>query len=232
MTTEQINYEAVLADLKARRDALNDAIAGIERILGLAPSPNGTTAGQATHDLQTIPSDAFFGLSIPDALKKCLGMLKRKQSVKILCDALGRGGLNSTAKNFYATVYSALVRMEKAGDIVKIDTKWGLPDWYPGMRKDRTRRKAAVVVDEQAATPDSPPAAETAASKEEAGPSMRARARDVLAKASKPLRAHEIAQQLASEGQPVEIRSLQAALAAMVKHNQIGRVSAGKYSAV
>ena len=36
MATERVNYEVVLADLRTRRDAHNDAIAAIERILARA----------------------------------------------------------------------------------------------------------------------------------------------------------------------------------------------------
>jgi hypothetical protein len=145
MNDGSINYEAVLADLRAKREAIDSAIVGIEKVLGIsATGIVASIAGTPAVSLEGIPSDAFFGLSIPDAIKKCLGMLKRKQPVKVLCDALGRGGVNSTSKNFYSTVYSTLARMEKVGDVVKIDTEWGLPEWYPGMRKDRKIKKSAV----------------------------------------------------------------------------------------
>src|SRR5438477_411254 len=61
-------------------------------------------------DPAMISDDAFFGLSITEAAKKYLGMVKRKQTVREIADALDRGGLPHTSSNFVATVATMLRR--------------------------------------------------------------------------------------------------------------------------
>jgi hypothetical protein len=84
-----------------------------------------------------VPAGAFLGKSIPEAAKLYLAIVKRKQTSREIADALKKGGIESTARNFYPIVHSILDRARKAGSgIVKLDRSyWGLADWYPaGLR--------------------------------------------------------------------------------------------------
>jgi len=130
----QAEYEAVLADLRAKRDELDRTIATLEALAGLSTGPTIAARADSMQDIQT---DAFFSMSIPDAVKKYLAIVKKKQNTTDITKALERGGLQHTSKNFYTTVYAILTRMEARGDVAKIGTEWGLAEWYPGMRKDR-----------------------------------------------------------------------------------------------
>src|SRR5687768_14116537 len=98
MANEVIDYEAVLADLEAKRSALESAIAGIRQVLNLgAHSATGTIPPKES---AIIENDTFFGMSIGDAAKKFLRMTKRKQPAAKIAEALDFGGLQHTSKSF------------------------------------------------------------------------------------------------------------------------------------
>ena len=124
---EPIDYQAVLADLVARRDQLNAAIAAIEQVAGVGGATNTNKAAEE------IRSDTFFGLSVPMATKKYLGMTGRQpKSPQEIVAALDAGGcVNAT----YSNVYTALKRLRTAGEVHKLPNgEWGLAEWYPGAR--------------------------------------------------------------------------------------------------
>lgn len=135
-----VNYENVLADLRAKRDKLNAAIAGIETMLGIVPTdaPKGD-AGANDRGQQEVRFDTFFGLSIPDAVRKLLNMRKRALPTQEIASALETGGLKHQSGAFANTVGSVLNRIDKAGgDIVKVGrAQWGLASWYPNMKRKR-----------------------------------------------------------------------------------------------
>src|ERR1700687_371308 len=88
---ETIDYKAVLEDMKARRAALDQAIAAIELIageLGNAKVWIGSAADK-------IDADTFIGMNILQAAEKYLQMTGRpaKTTAKI-AEALNQGGLN------------------------------------------------------------------------------------------------------------------------------------------
>jgi hypothetical protein len=132
MSDQPINYEAVLADLKFRRAQLDSAISAIEGITGQTgtnpsgPGGGGYVGGAPAHD-------AFIGMSIPDAAKKHLMAIRKKQSTQDLMTAMQAGGLPESK---YSTVYAILRRREKqVGDIINMKGDWALQEWYPNYRK-------------------------------------------------------------------------------------------------
>ena len=135
MGSDPINYEAVLADLEARKAQLESAIAAIKMIgsQGGLPGPNGgggsTTVG---------PSD-YLAMSIPEATKKYLTTTRQKRSTQDVMKALESGGL---PKSKYTTVYSILRRREQqVGDIINMQGDWALAEWYPNYRR-RTKEES------------------------------------------------------------------------------------------
>src|SRR3990172_2133010 len=130
MNQEQIDYKAVLADLKRRRDELDMAIQAIQRILGLvrgdstsvsAPKETFTPIGSDNE----IASDTFFNMSILEAVKKYLTMKKRPQGAMEIARALQDGGLINQSQNFTATVYTTLKRAyARDGSVVQVKKKW------------------------------------------------------------------------------------------------------------
>jgi hypothetical protein len=137
MSSEEIDYEAVLADLHDRRskiDAAIDAVKGILAALGRTPS--GSTRVRSAQD---IAPDTFFGLTIADAAIKYLGMVRSAQTVPQIWEALKQGGLPHTK---YNAVYTALSR--RAEDVIKLpDGSFGLAEWYPNNPAVKRQSKSA-----------------------------------------------------------------------------------------
>ena len=75
-------YEAVLADLRAKRAELDTAITAIERIMGTAS----TTAQAATGG--GVSEGMFFGMSLTEAVVAYLRKIRRKQSAREIAEAL------------------------------------------------------------------------------------------------------------------------------------------------
>lgn len=145
MAQEVINYEAVLADLEAKRTALDAAIAALRQVLSLGTDVNfsGTANASRPVDAATIPDDAFFGLSIVEAAKKYLSIVKRKQSVKEIADALDRGGLAHTSSDFVNTVRTMMNRQAvNDPELVRVGPgDWGLSAWYGNRRPKQEPKK-------------------------------------------------------------------------------------------
>ena len=168
---EAIDYEAVLADLRNKREHLNVTIANIEQLIAmgflkgtisplvLGSSANGladpTDRARPTEGEENLPkqveSDTFFGLSAVEAAKKYLKIVKRPTAMKEIEDALRAGGYLTNSQNFYANLYTAVMR---SSDFRKVGKKWGLAEWYIGRRppepvnprkKRKSRRKRPSV---------------------------------------------------------------------------------------
>lgn len=146
-----IDYNAVLADLEAKRGQIDAAIAVIRAMLGTGATDgaqaNGAPSGDESRPAPTpvaaqiprpaasLQTDTFFRLSTSDAVRKYLGMVKRPQTAKAIADALRNGGQVHAAdeKTAYVNVATALRRN---ADFVKTRNKeWGLAEWYSGKAK-------------------------------------------------------------------------------------------------
>ena len=146
--SNEIDYVAVLADLKAKRSALDSAITGLEQWLSLKTGENlevNTTLARVdrTGLPGEIQSDTFFGMSIPDAIRKGLRIMKRPLALTEITKALQDGGLLSTAKDLTSTISATLTRIKRTdGDVLQVQGKWGLAEWYPNMRKEKLEANA------------------------------------------------------------------------------------------
>lgn len=141
MSAENINYEAVLADLESKKADLENTISGIRRILG----QGATISPHAQITPSAIPSDAFFQMSILDAAEKYLGIMKKPQSVKAITDALLAGGMKSVSKDFGNNVRAILRRDEISdGNFIRINSDWALAEWYPARRKAKQNQEKEV----------------------------------------------------------------------------------------
>jgi hypothetical protein len=148
MSTEPINYEAVIADLEAKKAHIESTIAALRVIsgmsgLGITPPPGSPSGGGGGSIIVgTKPAaDAFLGKSIPEAAKMYLTSQRRKLSTQELMDAMEAGGLPGSK---YSTVYAILSRREsKVGDIVNMKGDWALAEWYPNYVKKGPKKTAA-----------------------------------------------------------------------------------------
>jgi hypothetical protein len=134
MDNGEINYDAVLADLEAKKAAIDEAIAGIRRMMGQGQTIPTGGAGK-TINPKAIPSDAFFGMSIPDAVRKYLSIVRKPHTAKQIAEALEAGGITHSSNDFRATVSTTMGRMlDKENGLARIGKEYGLLDWYPGRK--------------------------------------------------------------------------------------------------
>jgi hypothetical protein len=137
MTDVNVNYNAVLADLEKRKAQIESAIDAVKAILAAIGGGSSDAANGGIFSPENIPTGAFLRLSIADATKKYLDMVKTKQSVPQITQALERGGLPPAKTN---TVYAVLRRRENdIGDIIRLGDEWALAEWYPNNPNIRKR---------------------------------------------------------------------------------------------
>ncbi len=142
MNAPEIDYRAVLADLKRRRDELEDAIVAIEPLAASTGGGGAATSGGRPNELTP---DAFFGMNTLDAAVKYLKIVKRPQSAAQIASALEAGGFLTRAANFAANVQTTLRREDdKVGVVVYMPNKtWALAEWYPSRPKKSAADRAA-----------------------------------------------------------------------------------------
>jgi hypothetical protein len=129
-------YDAVLADLRAKRDQIDQTIKGLEALRGGAA---GMSGGGATVILDTNVAlsegpGAFLGMTIPEAAKKLLASKRQPMRNPDIAAAFKAGGLHMSSADPVNTIGSVLTRRaNEVGDIVKVGRgTWGLKEWYPG----------------------------------------------------------------------------------------------------
>jgi hypothetical protein len=146
----KIDYAAIIADLEAKKAAIDTAIAGLRA----AMSAFGTTEGASFVRLDAavvnpsihggeVPAGAFLGKSIPESARLYLSIVKAKKTTREVSDALRRGGMETTSTNFENIVHAGLNRaMKNSGAFLRVGKAWALPEWYPaGMRVTQDKRE-------------------------------------------------------------------------------------------
>lgn len=157
-----VDWGAVVAELEAKRAALDKAISSLRVVIA-----SGVLFGSAEDAMPAmadsvgiglhggdVPIGAFLGKSIPEAAKLCLQIVKKKMTTREIAESLKKGGIETTAKtSFPSIVHSILLRATRSGlGILKLDrSHWGLAEWYPsgmraavaGDRRSRRRRGRA-----------------------------------------------------------------------------------------
>ena len=156
MSTNQIDYEAVIADLEAKKAQLDSAIQAIRAVANLGSL--GSAAVQTPTPNGTIPSDAFLGMSIPEATKKLLGIVRKRIGTPQIIELLAQGGLPAPA---YNTAYAVLRRrQQQVGDIINISGDWGLKEWTPGYNPPKKKAEKTDAIGEKTDAAAEPPVME------------------------------------------------------------------------
>ena len=180
--SQDIDYASVLADLEKRKDALETAILAIKRILGENTEGTGLPelAGPPTSAQPSLPSTIepgiFHTLSVSETAKRYLEIVKKKQTTREICDAILKGGIETSAKSFYVNVYTTLQRRK---DFIKLGKEWALAEWHPARaasqaqvktkRKKKRRSKRKTVKRKAVAKPRAVAPISTASVSSEAG---------------------------------------------------------------
>lgn len=136
-------YEAVLADLRAKRAELDAAIVTIEKVMGIA-SAVGSASGSSTAIgvSGSVTEGMFFGMNLTEAARKYLHGVRKKQSAREIAEALERGGFHHQSKDFPNTVRAIMARnASNEGDFIRLQTDWGLAEWFPGRRTSKGAKK-------------------------------------------------------------------------------------------
>lgn len=126
-------YDVVLADLRAKREQIDQAIQALESLRG-APSVPSKGVPAVSIDASIDTPGAFLGMTIAEAAKKLLAAQRRVIGNVEMAAAFKAGGLALNSADPVNTIGAVLSRRaQNIGDVVKMGRgQWGLPEWYPG----------------------------------------------------------------------------------------------------
>lgn len=132
-------YRTVLKDLKRRKKVIDAAIAGVTALLGESEAALQACLPVSlpkTQEAGDVASGSFADLTLTEAARAYLDMVKESQSTAEIAEALEKGGYPTESRNFRNTVRSVLDRHAKTvGEIVKVHRNWGLAEWNRGRGK-------------------------------------------------------------------------------------------------
>lgn len=138
MPDQSVDLHTYLAELEAQRASIEVLIAGVRARLGVssnggtAPAP-GSSVGREPIQVGRVRSDEFFRMSMPEAIRKYLEIMKQPQTPKEIMAGIKAGGILSEAKHFYANVFTSLRRLRKQNLVINTKSGgWGLAEWYAG----------------------------------------------------------------------------------------------------
>ena len=124
-------YETVIADLRNKRDQIDQTIALLTALRG--GPPNIPVAPSSPAPVAADETGPFFGMSIVDGTKKLLEREMRPLGNADIAYELQAGGIVLSSEQPLNVVGSVLTRrFQQVGDVVKVGRGvWGLKDWYP-----------------------------------------------------------------------------------------------------
>lgn len=235
MPNEKLDYAAMLSDLRIKKAALEASIATLESamalgVLGQLPegvdlstAASGSGAAESAMPIE-LPHHAFLGVSVPQAIKTYLEVVKKKQTIKEIASALKEHGMESTSDSFEGIVTSALNRLKGNGEVLRFKDGWGLTAWYPASLRTQinTAAKPRKTGKKRSKKKKTEPEAKT-----EATPTIPKRIAELLSKKNgTALAASQIAEELA-----ISTKGLALILGGMVARKTIVKTESGLYSA-
>jgi hypothetical protein len=157
-------YEAVLADLYAKREQIDAAIAAIESLrhgtasgIPRSPAAAANNGGKANPAGNADGPGALLGMSISDAAEKLLASKRTTLKNNDIATLFKAGGLMLNSKDWVNTIGAVLTRRaNEVGDIVKVERgTWG---WYPNRSFNKEKEEAKGEEAETKEVPVKPPA--------------------------------------------------------------------------
>src|SRR5689334_9512097 len=123
-------YDPVIADLEARIRNMQTALETLKHLRASFTGDPIPLAATSTRTDTELRHDTFFSMTIAEAAKKYLNMVKITKSTADIAAALEVGGLKHSSKDFPANVRSIIGDRE---DFIRVPNgDWGLAEWYPG----------------------------------------------------------------------------------------------------
>jgi hypothetical protein len=238
-TPTQTPYDSAIEELEGKIRQFQSVL---ETLKSLRASQSGdgawpaVTPGVLRENDAEIRHDSFFGMTIADAARKYLAMVKQTKSTADLAEALEQGGLKHASKNFPMTVRAIMGQRE---GFVRVNNDWGLTEWYPGIGRGRkakpekparpTRKKktseASAPPKKQATAERRPPHHKKKRESEPGSEPIKARILKLLSSnPSQKFDAHEIAEKIQG-GAP----SVAAALSVLFQDGKVARPETGFY---
>ncbi|HYL35073.1 MAG TPA: hypothetical protein VEV17_04075 [Bryobacteraceae bacterium] len=150
MAQETFDYSAMLADARAKRDALDAFIASLETAQALGalgqPSAGGVVPGgyAAPGKAIELPVGALRNKSVSNAIRLYLEACRKNQTTREITEGLQEGGVVSTSKNFGIIVYNTLRLLKKAGVVLLFKDGWGLAEHVPEAIRTRLAQQEGV----------------------------------------------------------------------------------------
>jgi hypothetical protein len=142
VSPETNHIDAAIADLEGWIERISTAVETLKMFragggalpagVPLSPTTRQPASGEIRHD-------TFFQMTVPDAAEKFLALAKKTIPTSTMAESLLKGGLKSAAKNFPSMLNTVLSRDSR---FVRVNREWGLDAWYPGMRKNATRKRS------------------------------------------------------------------------------------------
>lgn len=130
-----VDYQAMLADMEAKREALSASISNLRTFLGLpAQGEGGPTSpiqGPNVAKAADLPKGALLNKSIPEAIKLYLRSVAAKRTTREITQALQDCGVESLSSNFFGIVFTALKRLKQSKEVLQFEDGWGLAEFYP-----------------------------------------------------------------------------------------------------
>ena len=228
MVPEMNHIDAAIADLEGWAERIITAVETLKMFrAGGGALPNvASPAVSRPASSGEIQHDTFFQMSIPDAAEKYLTLAKKTKTTAEVAEALLRGGLKSSAKNFPSMVNTILTREAR---FVRVNSEWGLNAWYPGMKKTGRKRSGGDASTVESHTEGKPRAnlfGEKAAPQGFTSESIRGRTLTLLnSEPNAAFNAPTVAKRLNAEN----VGSVSAALSALFAEDLIKRVRKGWY---
>lgn len=150
-TEEFDHFEATLADLRAKREQIDQAIQALEALRLSFGTPSGRPRGP-----EAFPSEgpgAYLGMTIPEAAMKLLAAQRRAMGNVEIAKLLKEGGLAMQSVDPVNTIGAVLSRRaQDKGDIVKVGRgTWGLRVWYPNRNFAKKPPKGDEAAEEEGA---------------------------------------------------------------------------------
>ena len=157
-TPKATPFDSAIAEVESKMADLTVTLAMLLRLKGehqgniSVAFPAASRGGDSE-----ISHDSFFNMTIGDAAKKYLGMVKATKSTAVIANALEQGGLKHSSKNFATTVRSILGPREDFTRVPNGD--WGLTEWYGRKKlraekpKKKRRARAKISTESPSITP-------------------------------------------------------------------------------
>jgi hypothetical protein len=138
MNAYNIDYKAVLADLEAKKAAIEASIAGIKMMM--FGEVEGHAAGSSSvkgHSEARLGSNTFSKMGAVEAAEHYLRLVGELKTTTEIVAALESGGIVHQSRDFRKTVLTILNNKAKdaSSEITKVKDKWGLSSWGPGLKR-------------------------------------------------------------------------------------------------